>query len=113
MVLPSRPLLITCPASSNPNNVAFAKTINPGTGCCADKRGLYMLARAGFPIDNEGRFCLRWPVNIHHAIANSFNAVHPVNAQRLASITRVVNEIKFKQAARKPNYALRYVRTTL
>ena len=68
----------------------------------ADKRGLYMLARANYSIDNFGRF---WQTPAPQAVqgdAVSYFALHPMTPRRQAAIGRVTTEIKGKQAAHKP-----------
>ncbi|HXA46632.1 MAG TPA: M48 family metallopeptidase [Burkholderiaceae bacterium] len=68
----------------------------------ADKRGLYMAARAGYAVDNAGKFLTRLAAQYPATASDSFSAAHPLNANRLAAIDKVTTEIKGKQAAKKP-----------
>jgi hypothetical protein len=68
----------------------------------ADKRGLYMLARANYPIDNFGKFWQGLAPQAVQGDAVSYFALHPMTQRRQAAIGRVTAEIKGKQAAHKP-----------
>lgn len=68
----------------------------------ADKRGLYMLARANYPIENFGKFWQGLTPQNAQAEAVSYFALHPMTQRRLAAIGRVTSEIKGKQSAHKP-----------
>jgi hypothetical protein len=67
----------------------------------ADTVALYMLARAGYNIDNALSFWRRlgeqYPVTVH----NGYNALHPAINQRLDTIRQVVDTIKIKQSNRE------------
>lgn len=68
----------------------------------ADTLALYMLARAGYNIDNALPFWRRlaeqYPVSVH----NGYNALHPAVTQRLENIAQVVQVIKTKQDSQQP-----------
>jgi predicted Zn-dependent protease len=68
----------------------------------ADKRGMYMLARAGYAIDNTGKFLTRLATQYPPSATDSYSAAHPLNASRLSSIEKIAAEIKSKQTAKKP-----------
>ena len=85
-----------------PDSVALAGTsgIRPYPQALdteADTVALYMLARAGYNIDNAWPFWRRlseqYPVTVH----NGYTALHPAVAQRLENISQVVQVIKQKQ----------------
>ncbi|MGS0740487.1 M48 family metalloprotease [Glaciimonas sp. GG7] len=64
----------------------------------ADKLALYMVARAGYKIDNAAvfwqRLATQYPVNV----PNGHTAIHPATSARLAIIQKTVIEIDAKQA---------------
>jgi predicted Zn-dependent protease len=66
----------------------------------ADNVALYMLARAGYNIDNAssfwGRLAEQYPANVH----NAYNALHPFVSQRLSAIDQAVPAIKAKQESK-------------
>jgi hypothetical protein len=68
----------------------------------ADKRGLYMAARAGYAIDSTGKFLTRLASLYPATASDSYTAAHPLNAYRLAALDKIAVEIKSKQATKKP-----------
>jgi hypothetical protein len=68
----------------------------------ADKKGLYMAARAGYAIDNTGKFLTRLAAQYPATSSDSYSAAHPLNTNRLSAIDKIATEIKGKQAAKKP-----------
>lgn len=68
----------------------------------ADKRGLYMLVRANYRIDDFAGFLNRIDQKGATNSFSSYAALHPTSQRRLAAIARVTSEIKAKQAAHKP-----------
>jgi hypothetical protein len=83
-------------------NAATPKLSTPELDIAADRRGLYMAARAGFEVDRAGRFVERLAIDYPSADADSYTAIHPIGDERLAAIARTVGEIKAKQAGNKP-----------
>ncbi|HAT29578.1 MAG TPA: peptidase M48 [Janthinobacterium sp.] len=67
----------------------------------ADSLALYLLARAGYSIDNAARFWQKLATAYPASIMNDYTANHPGTAFRIAAINRTVANIKVKQAARK------------
>lgn len=67
----------------------------------ADRLGLYMTARAGFTVANANAFWTRISTSATTADAGFYTTTHAINTTRLNAITRVANEIKTKQAAKK------------
>jgi hypothetical protein len=67
----------------------------------ADKVALYMLARAGYSIDNAARFWQRLATQYPANVLNGYAALHPNTASRLTVIEKTVPEIQSKQAARR------------
>ncbi len=68
----------------------------------ADNLALYMLARAGYNIDNARSFWQRLSGQYPATVLNSYTAIHPNVSARLAAMDRSVSEIKAKQAAKRP-----------
>ena len=68
----------------------------------ADALALYLLARAGYRIDNAPAFWKRLAATYPATVLNGYVANHPATAVRLAAIDKASAEIKAKQAAKKP-----------
>ena len=68
----------------------------------ADNLSLYLLARAGYNIENAAPFWKRLAATHPVTVLNGYVANHPATPFRLAAIERSVAEIKAKQAAKKP-----------
>jgi predicted Zn-dependent protease len=68
----------------------------------ADTLALYLLARAGYNIDNAARFWQRLATQYPATVLNGYTASHPGTAFRIAAINKTVAEIKGKQAGKKP-----------
>ncbi|CDG81828.1 M48 family metallopeptidase [Janthinobacterium agaricidamnosum] len=68
----------------------------------ADSLALYMLARAGYNIDNAAGFWQKLAGQYPASVLNGYTANHPATAFRLAAINRTLADIKAKQSAKKP-----------
>lgn len=68
----------------------------------ADTLALYMLVRAGYSIDNAPNFWRRLATQYPASMPNSYTAIHPSTAYRLAMIGKVTQIINAKKAAGKP-----------
>ena len=68
----------------------------------ADNLSLYLLARAGYNIDNAGAFWKRLAASHPATVLNGYVANHPATSFRLAAIDKTVADIKAKQGAKKP-----------
>ncbi|GGY74957.1 M48 family metalloprotease [Pseudoduganella plicata] len=68
----------------------------------ADTLALYMLARAGFPIERYKTFWLRLAAQYPSTVLNGYMAIHPNIAQRTTAIDKTIAAIRSKQSARKP-----------
>ena len=68
----------------------------------ADNLALYMLARAGYNINNAHSFWQRLSGQYPATVLNGYTAIHPNVTARLAAMDRSVAEIKAKQAAKHP-----------
>lgn len=68
----------------------------------ADTLSLYMLARAGYGIDNAMRFWERLASQVPATVLNGYTAIHPSTAYRLSVMAKTVADVKAKQAGKKP-----------
>jgi hypothetical protein len=68
----------------------------------ADNLALYMLVRAGYGIDRYKAFWQRLAAQYPSTVLNSYNAIHPNLAPRVAALDRAIADVKSKQAAKKP-----------
>lgn len=68
----------------------------------ADKLSLYMLARAGYGLDNAVPFWKRLASQYPATMLDSYVALHPATAYRVAAMEKTINAIKMKQAANRP-----------
>lgn len=68
----------------------------------ADRLSLYMLARAGYNINNAVSFWRRLDAQYPPSVLNSYTALHPNTAQRLAATEKAVADIRTKRADGKP-----------
>ncbi|WP_155837509.1 M48 family metalloprotease [Herminiimonas sp. CN] len=84
------------------NGMAGIKAYPQNFDAAADNLSLYMLARAGYPIDNAAAFWQRLDRQYPATILNGYTAIHPATGYRLATIAKTVAEIQAKQANKKP-----------
>ena len=68
----------------------------------ADKLSLYMLARAGYNIDQVVPFWQRMASQYPATVLTAYTALHPATAYRVTIMQKTVADIKAKQAAKKP-----------
>lgn len=68
----------------------------------ADRLGLYMAARGGYPVDGAAAFWQRLAGTYPATVQNGYTAIHPATAARIAAIQQTVAAIKTKQAEHKP-----------
>ena len=64
----------------------------------ADYVGLYVMARAGIPLDNSADFWRRISTNNPDAINKNFLATHPSTPERFVAMEDTINEIHLKIA---------------
>lgn len=84
------------------NGMAGIKAYPQNFDAAADSLSLYMLARAGYRIDNAAAFWQRLDRQYPATVLNGYTAIHPATAYRLATIAKTVAEIQAKQASNKP-----------
>ncbi|MDP5008680.1 MAG: M48 family metalloprotease [Glaciimonas sp.] len=65
----------------------------------ADKLALYMVARAGYGVNNAATFWQRLSTQYPVSVPNGHTAIHPATAARLMAIQNTITEIDIKQAA--------------
>ena len=65
----------------------------------ADKRAIYMLARAAYSFEDYPKFWAR--IAQYDGQSNAYSTEHPLTQRRQAAMTRVITEIKNKQATHK------------
>ncbi|WP_245714269.1 M48 family metallopeptidase [Janthinobacterium psychrotolerans] len=68
----------------------------------ADTLAIYLLARAGYNVDNASRFWQRLATQVPASTANGYTALHPGMNSRIAAINRAVIDVRARQAAKKP-----------
>jgi hypothetical protein len=78
------------------------KAMSGEMDAAADSLSLYLLARAGYNIDNVGAFWKRLAASYPSTVLNGYVANHPATAQRLAAIDKTLAEVKAKQSAKRP-----------
>jgi membrane-associated protease RseP (regulator of RpoE activity) len=78
------------------------KAMPAGHDATADRLAVYLLARAGYRVDNVAAFWKRFAGTYPATVLNGHTANHPSMAQRIAAIDKAVAEVKAKKAADKP-----------
>jgi beta-barrel assembly-enhancing protease len=68
----------------------------------ADKLSLYMLARAGYNIDQVVPFWQRMASQYPATTLNGYTALHPATAYRVSAMEKTLKDISAKQARKKP-----------
>lgn len=81
---------------------AGIKPYSQESDVAADTTGLYMTARAGYPVDAAANFWQRLANQTPSTMPDSYTAIHPSTAARLAAIDKTVADIDAKVAAKKP-----------
>ncbi|AMP13480.1 peptidase M48 family protein [Collimonas pratensis] len=65
----------------------------------ADKLSLYMVARAGYKVDNAAAFWQRLATQYPATVLNGYTAIHPATDYRISAIQQAVADIQAKQAS--------------
>lgn len=68
----------------------------------ADKLSLYMLARAGYNLDQVVPFWQRMANQYPAIVLNGYTALHPSTSYRVAAMEKTIKDIRSKQARKKP-----------
>lgn len=90
------------PDMSTMVGLAGVKPIPQDLDAMADKLALYMLARAGYGIDNAVPFWKRMASQYPPTVLNAYVAMHPATAFRTAAMEKTIKDIKAKQAKNRP-----------
>jgi predicted Zn-dependent protease len=68
----------------------------------ADTLSLYMVARAGYSVDQAYRFWERLAARYPASVLNGYTALHPATAYRLAVMEKIIIDVKSKEARKQP-----------
>lgn len=90
------------PDLSTMSGTSGIKAMPPELDAMSDKLALYMLARAGYGIDNYQPFWHRLTSQYPATVLNSYTAIHPASAIRRTMIQKTIADIKTKKASGKP-----------
>lgn len=87
------------PDTSSLSGAAGVKPYTQQLDVAADKLALYMVARAGYKVDNASAFWQRLANQYPGNVPNGHTAIHPATSARLNMIQKTIAEIDAKQAA--------------
>jgi predicted Zn-dependent protease len=90
------------PDMSTMSGTAGIKPMAKESDAAADTLSLYMVARAGYNVDNAVKFWQRLANQYPATVLNGHTAIHPATTYRLASMEKVVTLLKSKQASKRP-----------
>ncbi|WP_236904408.1 M48 family metallopeptidase [Collimonas fungivorans] len=80
------------------NGMAGVKPYPQQLDAAADKLSLYMVARAGYKVDDAAVFWQRLATSYPASVLNGYTAIHPGTDYRLSAIQQAVSDIQAKQA---------------
>jgi len=86
------------PDTSSLSGSAGVKPYTQQLDVAADKLALYMVARAGYKVDNAAAFWQRLATQYPSSVPNGYTAIHPDTSARMAMIQRTITDIDAKQA---------------
>jgi hypothetical protein len=95
-------LILIRPDMSTMVGMAGVKPMPQELDAAADKLSLYMLARAGYNIDNAASFWQRLATQYPATLLSGYTALHPATSYRVTVIEAATRDIKNKQANKKP-----------
>lgn len=78
------------------------KAVPQELDAAADRLSLYLLVRAGYGIDRTDDFWRRLGEHVPVTLLNGHTHLHPATAFRVAALQKAQEEIRAKQAAKKP-----------
>lgn len=90
------------PDMSTMSGLAGVKPMPQDLDAMADKLSLYLLARAGYDINQAVPFWKRIASQYPASVLNAYTALHPSTSYRVAAMEKTVKEIKAKQASKRP-----------
>ncbi|KAF1046561.1 MAG: Beta-barrel assembly-enhancing protease [Herbaspirillum frisingense] len=95
-------LLLPHPDPTTTAGTAGIRVYPQDLDAAADTLSLYLLARAGYGIDNVPAFWKRLADQYPSSVPNGYTALHPSTTYRLSMIDKVTQIVKAKQEAGKP-----------
>jgi predicted Zn-dependent protease len=95
-------LVLVRPDMSTMVGMAGAKPMPQNLDTAADKLSLYMLARAGYNIDNFPAFWQKLTAKYPASVTTSYTALHPMTPRRVSAMNTAIREVKAKRASGKP-----------
>lgn len=95
-------LLLPHPDPSVTAGTAGIRVYPQDMDAAADTLALYMLARAGYNIDNVPAFWKRLADKYPSSVTSGYTALHPSTTYRLSMIDKVSQIVKAKQSSGKP-----------
>ena len=78
------------------------KAMPQESDAAAERLAIYLVARAGYNINDAARFVKRLAATYPATVLNGYVANHPATTFRVAAIEKAVAEVKAKQADKKP-----------
>ncbi|HYC42429.1 MAG TPA: M48 family metallopeptidase [Noviherbaspirillum sp.] len=90
------------PDMSTMSGMAGLRPMPQDLDAMADKLSLYMLARAGYDIDQAVPFWQRMASQYPATMLNSYTALHPSTNYRVAAMEKAIKDIRTKQARKRP-----------
>lgn len=90
------------PDMSSMSGMAGVKPMPQEMDAMADKLSLYLLARAGYDINQVIPFWQRIASQYPATVLNGYTALHPATAYRVSAMEKTIKEIKAKQASKRP-----------
>jgi hypothetical protein len=82
--------------------LAGLKPVPQDIDAAADRTAIFMLARAGYNIDNALPFWQRLAADYPAEVLNGYTALHPASAARTAAIDKAVKDVRALRNAKKP-----------
>jgi beta-barrel assembly-enhancing protease len=95
-------LILLHPDMSTMVGTAGVKPMPQELDAAADTLSLYMLARAGYKLDNAIAFWQRLANQYPPTVLNGYTAIHPATAYRVSLMQKAIVNVKAKQANKKP-----------
>jgi hypothetical protein len=95
-------LISSQPDPASLNGTAGIKPYPQTMDISADSLSLYMVARAGYNVDNLIPFWQRLASQYPATVLSSYTALHPATASRLSAMEKTLSDIKLKQDGKKP-----------
>lgn len=90
------------PDMSTMSGMAGLRPMPQDLDAMADKLSIYMLARAGYNIDQVAPFWQRMASQYPANVLNGYTALHPSTNYRVAAMEKAIKDIRSKQARKKP-----------